>query len=302
MTCFILFAATHFIAASPTPNTLRPFVIDPGVVMPAVNIGHPDSGCEHGLGPGCAAAAENMTLMWLKIGGIGIDTAFGYQNQPEVGAAVNTAIEQGIVASRKGVFITTKINPNLCTEEAALAAVKVDVQQLNVTYIDLVLQHFPCGSAAENQAVWKGLIEAKNQGLVRAVGVSHYSVAELESIVSLNIGSPAVNQCNLYVGLHDDATITYCKSKNITYEAYGALRDVDLTGAVITKIATSHGVSTAQVALRWVTQYEGGCPVAVSPGENEQYAEEDLGLGAFTLTDKDMKLLTKIQGPDAKKQ
>ena len=126
------------------------------------------------------------------------------------------------------------------------------MQQLNVTYIDLVLQHFPCGSAAENQAVWKGLIEAKNQGLVRAVGVSHYSVAELESIVSLNIGSPAVNQCNLYVGLHDDATITYCKSKNITYEAYGALRDVDLTGAVITKIATSHGVSTAQVALRWV--------------------------------------------------
>ena len=46
-----------------------------------VNIGHPDSGCAHGLGPGCAAAAGNMTSMWLKIGGIGIDTAFGYHNQ-----------------------------------------------------------------------------------------------------------------------------------------------------------------------------------------------------------------------------
>lgn len=47
--------------------------------MPAVNVGHPDSGCKHGVGPGCAAAAYNETLLWLSIGGHGIDTAFGYQ-------------------------------------------------------------------------------------------------------------------------------------------------------------------------------------------------------------------------------
>ena len=128
--------------------------------------------------------------------------------------------------------------------------------------------------------------------------MSHYSVANLESIVT--IGIPSVNQCELYVGYHDDPTITYCKSKGITYEGYGALRSVDLTGAAITKIAADHSVSTAQVALRWVTQYQGGCPVAVSPGLNQQYAEEDLGLGSFTLTDTEMSTLTAIK--DAKKQ
>lgn len=46
----------------------------------------------------------------------------------------------------------------------------------------------------------------------------------MESILSLNIGTPAVNQCSLYLGFHDDETISYCKSKSITYEAYGALR------------------------------------------------------------------------------
>jgi len=287
------------VLAVPPSNTLRPFVIEPGVIMPAVNIGHPDSGCTHGLGPGCAAAAGNMTLMWLKIGGVGIDTAYGYQNQPQVGAAINAAIKTKIVANRSSVFVTSKINPEHCTEEAALEAVKVDVQQLNVGYIDLVLQHFPCSTASENQAVWRGLTSAKNQGFVRSVGVSHYTVANLESILSPNIGTPAVNQCSLYLGFHDDETISYCKSKSITYEAYGALRDVDLTGTVITKIASSHQVSTAQVALRWVTQYQGGCPVAVSPGENQQYAEEDLDLGSFTLSEKEMELLSAIKAPGA---
>lgn len=117
-----------------------------------------------------------MTLMWLKIGGVGIDTAYGYQNQPQVGAAINAAIKTKIVANRSSVFVTSKINPEHCTEEAALEAVKVDLQQLNVGYIDLVLQHFPCSTASENQAVWRGLTSAKNQGFVRSVGVSHYTV------------------------------------------------------------------------------------------------------------------------------
>jgi diketogulonate reductase-like aldo/keto reductase len=94
------------------------------------------------------------------------------------------------------------------------------------------------------------------------------------------------------VGDHDDDTIAFCKSKGITYEAYGPLRSVNLSDKRIQTIANAHGVSTAQVSLRWVTQQ--GSPVAVSPGLNPEYAAEDMGLGSFTLTAAEMGVLSSI--------
>ena len=131
---------------------------------------------------------------------------------------------KGCTVARSDVFVTTKINPGGrggassagCTQANALAQVKADVAQLNVGPLDLVLQHFPCSSTAGNQAVWKGLVQAKAQGLTRSIGVSHFTQAMLEGILSLGMGQPAVNQCQLSVGSHDDATIAFCKSKGIT--------------------------------------------------------------------------------------
>ena len=210
------------LAAEPIPQ-LPPFEIAPGVLMPAASVGHPDTNCTHGKGPGCAQRALPLTAMWLRLGGRGIDTAMGYGNQQYVGAAVRAAVAAGTVA-RSDVFVTTKINPGGrggsssagCTQANALAQVKADVAQLNVGPLDLVLQHFPCSGTAGNQAVWKGLVQAKAQGLTRSIGVSHFTQPMLEGILSLGMGRPAVNQCQLSVGSHDDATIAFCKSKGIT--------------------------------------------------------------------------------------
>lgn len=114
--------------------------------------------------------------------------AYGYKNQPNIGAAIKSAIASGIT-SRSSIFITTKINPDECTQEAAFAAVKVDVQQLGSLQLDLVLQHFPCRSNEQNQAVWKGLMQAKEQNLTRAIGVSHYDKKALEGIIALGKGN-----------------------------------------------------------------------------------------------------------------
>jgi 2,5-diketo-D-gluconate reductase A len=110
--------------------------------------------------------------------------------------------------------------------------------------------------------------------------------------MSINLGPPAVNQCEMCIGDHDDGTIRFCQEQNITYESYGPLRSVDLADPRLTSVATAHRVSPAQVALRWVTQH--GCPVAVSPGLKHEYQAEDLGLGAFTLTAKEMVALSAI--------
>jgi diketogulonate reductase-like aldo/keto reductase len=94
------------------------------------------------------------------------------------------------------------------------------------------------------------------------------------------------------IGSHDDETIKYCESKGISYQAFSPLRRVDLTSKSITAIASSHSVSAAQVALRWITQQK--ILVATSPGTKKTFVEEDLNLFSFTLTDKEMEALSAL--------
>jgi len=120
-------------------------LLTPGPAAAAASLacqGHPDDkGSE-------TASAE----LWLRLGGRGIDTAFDYHNQAEVGAAVKACVAGGIT-NRSSIFITTKISPGDCTAAASLAAVKEDLKQIGVPQVDLVLHHFPCKTPAGSKAV-----------------------------------------------------------------------------------------------------------------------------------------------------
>jgi diketogulonate reductase-like aldo/keto reductase len=185
--------------------------------MPIASVGHPDTNCSwKGDGPGCAIG-QNMTEMWMRLGGRGIDTAADYgSHQAQVGAAVREMVAQKVVTNRSDVFITTKISPDTCSSQAAVAAVRADLAQLGLDYVDLVLQHFPCDTEQENQAMWTGLMQAKALGLTRSIGVSSFSVEQLQGILSLNQAIPAVNQCQMAVGSHDDQTRAFCEQHGIT--------------------------------------------------------------------------------------
>ncbi len=278
-----LFAAIVTAAADVSP--LPPFTIAPGVEMPAVNLGHPDD--SGGKSKNEAASAE----LWLSLGGSGIDTAADYGNQDQVAIAIEAAVAKGL--NHSSIFVTTKISPKECSQAAAVAAVQADLRQLKLSTVDLVLHHFPCRSnPAGNAAIWEGLLEAKRMGLARAVGVSNYKESDLEPLLRNGVPAPAVNQCQMSIGSHDDATIAFCKKHNITYESYSPLRNVDLSDKRITPIAKAHNVTTAQVALKWIVQQ--GCPVATSPDVNRAYCEEDLNLGSFTLSAEEMDTLAAI--------
>jgi 2,5-diketo-D-gluconate reductase A len=272
-------------ATSVNAAALPPFVIAPGVEMPAVSLGHPDD--SGGKSKNEAASAE----LWLSLGGTGIDTAADYGNQDQVAIAIDTAVAKGL--NRSAIFVTTKISPRECSQAAALKAVQEDLRELKLSTVDLVLHHFPCRhNPAGNSAIWDGLLEAKRMGLARAVGVSNYQVTDLEALLRNGAPAPAVNQCQMSIGSHDDATIAFCQKRNITYESFSPLRDVDLSDKRIAPIAKAHNVSTAQVALRWVVQQ--GCPVATSPGINREYCAEDLNLGSFMLSAEEMHTLSHI--------
>jgi diketogulonate reductase-like aldo/keto reductase len=262
-----------------------------GVEMTTVNLGT------------CCGSDPSVGLApWLKAGGIGIDTAFDYNDQEAIGKILK---QEKI--PRESVFITSKIpagfgNSTDCKAdpEIAIRYAKENVRELGVDYVDLLLLHAPCGirqgkdDFAANAALWKGMAQVLAMNLTRAIGVSNYQSKQLEALPK---PVPAVNQCQMGVKKHDDATINYCEKNNILYEAYFVMHNCPFTDSRITKIASSHNVSASQVCQRYTL--DKGVAMAVGTGsdptKSSKEALENLDVYDFHLTDEEFKIVDAIQ-------
>eukprot|EP00945_MAST-04E_sp_MAST-4E-sp1_P000875 g875.t1 len=284
-----LFSACLLLAAV---QSLCPTVeIADGIYMPMVNLGHPD---------GNNTINETASLeLWLsdQVNGSGIDTALDYQNQEQVGKAMRASGR-----SRSSMFLLTKI-PNVLSREDTLKYIKTDIAQLGETP-DLVLIHSPCytgfpsggcthASREDMQQAWLGMEDALKAGLTRSIGVSNFLSKDLQPILDMGGTVPSVNQCEMYVGNHDDETRDFCNKHKIVYESYMPLGrgNLNVHDARIEKIAKAHGKSVFQVCLRWVIQT--GSPMAVS-ATKLSHDLSDLDIFDFQLTDSEMATLDKM--------
>jgi len=253
--------------------------ITSGVHMPIVNIGTWIDGS-----PGKHEDGGAITATWLAQGGRGVDTALIYHDQ--------TAIAKAISASgvkREDLFITSKFPA--CVN--AQSGIDTDLQQLNTSYIDLMLIHSPIGFC---QSTWKVLEDNVKNGKLKAIGISNFNKAQTQNIMKGATIPPAVNQIDYNVFSHNEDTIKFCHDNNITVEAYSPLgggtggKSV-FSEPTVTSIAKAHNVSQAQVALRWIVQR--GDVLAVLSG-NKDHQANDADLFSFTLTDDDMEKLGGI--------
>ena len=164
--------------------------------------------------------ARQFLLHWVKARARVTDAFDGHdvhphgaveRRQTRVDAPVHRRILLGIpVAQRHGAGAA-----------ATLANIQLDVKQLQVDYVDLLLLHGPCHSAAQINAMWSGAEEALKAGIVKSIGVSNFNAAQLAEIKGTK---PAANQCYMTMGKHDQATIDYCLKNGIAYEAYDAMK------------------------------------------------------------------------------
>jgi len=252
--------------------------VAPDVQMPIMSIG--TGGYE-------MDAAEVITTNWIELGGRGVDTAYIYSNQDMVASAIAAT---GI--DRKDVFITTKI-PD-CTD--AKTYVEKNLQLLNTDYIDLLLIHYPkrggdCGK------VWATLEEYYSRGVLRSIGVSQFRRSDIESLMTTAKVTPHVLQMEHNVLSHDDDTIACASNLNITIEAFSPLgqsgHSADITGnAAIQSIAAAHGVSTYQVALKWILQHD---HILTFQSSSKAHQEADADVFGFTLTDEELMILDGLQ-------
>lgn len=180
-----------------------------------------------------------------------IDTAAIYGNERGVGKAL---ADSGL--AREDAFVTSKLWVDDFPAGKVRPALEKSLELLGTDYLDLYLLHWPVPVRGTYVGAWEAVLEARNAGLVREVGVSNFT-PELLSDLSERTGvTPAINQIKLDPTLQQPALRAYHDEHGIITEAYSPLAQGAVLGSSpITSIAERHGVTPAQVVLRWHVQH-----------------------------------------------
>lgn len=179
----------------------------------------------------------------LEIGYRHLDTATFYGNEAEVGRAVR---DSGV--PRDEVFVTTKLPPGRAGQERRTIA--ESLRALEMDRVDLWLIHWPPRGGAKPET-WQQLLAIRDEGLARAVGVSNYSIGQIDEVTGATGEAPAVNQIPWSPRRYDPALLAGHRERGVTVEGYSPLKGTRLGDPVLAEIARAHGVSPAQVVLAW---------------------------------------------------
>jgi 2,5-diketo-D-gluconate reductase A len=202
-----------------------------------------------------------------------LDTATMYGNEAEIGRALR---ESGV--PRGEVFLTTKLPPDRAGRVRATLAASLDA--LGTDRVDLWLVHWP-PRRGTGPAVWEEFLAARADGLVRAVGVSNYSTAQVDELIAATGQAPAVNQVPWSPADHDPALLAASAERGVAVEGYSPLKRTDLRHPALAGIAGRHGVTPAQVVLRW--HLEHGIAVIPKSAHPDRIAA-NLDLFGFALS------------------
>ena len=186
----------------------------------------------------------------LEAGYRHIDTAAGYYNEAGVGAALRAS---GL--ARDEVFLTTKLRNGDQGRERARTAFEASREALGVDAVDLYLIHWPVPSKGLAAQTWEVFEELHAEGAARAIGVSNFLPDHLAALLRDASVTPAVNQIEVHPSFQQPQTQQASREAGLAVEAYAPIgQGADLELAPVTQAAEAHGVSPAQVVIRWHLQ------------------------------------------------
>jgi 2,5-diketo-D-gluconate reductase A len=221
------------------PHDVPTVTLPGGAAMPMVGFG---------TWPLRAHKACEAVLRALHAGYRHVDTATMYANEDEVGHALR---DRGL--PRQEVFLTTKLRASDAGRERKVLS--ASLHALGTDHVDLWLVHWP-PRGDMSVSVWRELLALRDEGLARAVGVSNYSLGQIDELIKATGEAPAVNQIHWSPRRYDPALLKGLHQRGIVVEGYSPLKDTNLRDPVLVDIAAAHGVTAAQVVLRWHLEHE----------------------------------------------
>jgi diketogulonate reductase-like aldo/keto reductase len=235
------------------------------------------------------------------------DTAWRYHNEREIAEALKA---NGI--NRKDVFITTKVNAdalyrfgyyygkhsilNIRNFKSIHAAIMESFENLETDYIDLFLVHWPWPMYRK---MYKELTKLYHEGRIRAIGVSSFTPAHIESLKEISDVVPAVNQIEISPLNTQKATIQYCQQHGIAVEAMSTFshfrsnkpRMEIINHPVLMQIAATHNKTVAQIVLRWLLQQD---ILLIPKTWDFTHLKENIDILDFVLTDEEIATIDSL--------
>ncbi len=255
---------------------MKSIKLNSGHLMPSIGYG-----CYKVTGP----SATSIIRTALKTGYRHFDCASFYNNESEVCSALSSTS-----TPRSEIFYTTKAWTSEQGSELEGALAKSLEKCGGLRFIDLYLLHWPSSSLSIRLESWRILSNAAKKGVVKSIGVSNYTIPQIEEILALNTGViPAVNQIEFNPWHQNTELVQYCMDKGIVVQGYCPLaKGNKMEDRVVRDVAERLGVSASQVLIRWSVQ-KGVVPLPKS--SNEGRMRTNLDIFGFEIGDEDMKRL-----------
>ena len=225
-------------------------------------------------------------VLWaLDIGYRLIDSASLYGNEKKIGEALKAT-----KIPRDDIFITTKVWNSDQGYENTLAAFDRSLKLLNLDYIDLYLIHRPVKGLMNE--TWKAFEKIYDNGRVRAIGVSNFTIRHLDELkATLNL-MPTVNQVEFSPFLYQKELMEYCKSNKIVLEAYRPLtKTKKFSDVTLLSIELKHNKTPAQILIRWGLQHE---IVTIPKSGDKKHLIDNADVFDFSLDENDMHQLDNL--------
>lgn len=253
----------------------------------------------------------------IDVGYRHFDCAFVYGNEKEVGAAITEKIKAGVV-KREDLFITSKLWNTFHRPDLVRGALNATLQNLNLTYLDLYLIHwpqaykeeagslFPADEAGKIQFsdvdyvdTWKEMEGLVRDGLVRSIGVSNFNRRQLERLLPAATITPVTNQVECHPYLNQSRLKAFCEERGIKITAYSPLGSPDrpwakpgepllLEDPKLKAIADRIGKSVAQVLIRY--QIERGV-IVIPKSVTKSRIASNFEVFDFQLSKQDLELI-----------
>ncbi len=232
--------------------------------------------------------AEASVLHALGCGYRLIDTANAYLNEKAVGRAIKAS---GV--AREEIFLETKLWPSFYEQPDA---VEKTLERLDTSYIDLLLLHQPAGNYV---AGYQLMEKAYQEGKVKAIGLSNFTVEQIQEILKICEIKPTVLQTEVHPYSQEKELKQFLSQEGIVIQAWYPLGHGDkalIQEPLFTELAHKYGKSNAQIILRWHIQ-DGN--IVIPGSKNPAHIQDNFALFDFSLTPEEME---KIGGLDRQKR